>query len=257
MGGRTDPDHDRGDLDIMTITERGTAATGDGAGQAPAISATERVGGVWSGRLSVTKIWAKGMNNPLVARGFWRLAYGCDATAFYRDWERLADEAPGTRVLDVPSGAGVFLLGLAPGSGIEYTAVDISADMVARVNARIAEKGLTGATARQADATRLPFEDGSMDLVLTYNGLHCFNEPWTALAEFRRVLADGGRIRGTILLRRPGLTPNKVQDYFQWRGLLGTIGTWAEVQGWFAQAGLTVTRTEQNGALAFFEGGPA
>ncbi|WP_017571398.1 class I SAM-dependent methyltransferase, partial [Nocardiopsis halotolerans] len=164
------------------------------------------------------------------------------------------EEPAGTRVIDVPSGSGVFLLGLAPESRIEYTAVDISEEMLARVRAAAEEKGLTNVSTLSADATKLPIPDGSFDLVLTYNGLHCFNEPWTALREFRRILTDDGRIRGTILLRRPTLVAPRVQSYFQFRGLLGPIGTWAEVQTWFAAAGLRVRRVRQSGALAFFEG---
>jgi SAM-dependent methyltransferase len=217
-------------------------------------SEKEIVGRQWAQRVNVAKIWAAGMRNPVVRQAFWQLAYGTDARAFVTEWERLADEPDGTRVIDVPSGSGVFLLGLAPESRVEYTAVDISEEMLAHVRSRAAQAGLSNVSTLQADATGLPIDDGSFDLVLTYNGLHCFNEPWTALKEFRRVLVDGGRIRGTILIRRPGLVAPRVQNYFQFRRLLGPIGTWAEVRTWFAAAGLDVRRVRQNGALAFFEG---
>jgi SAM-dependent methyltransferase len=247
----------------MSITgERPVAGSvaGSGPGSAAAgdpqsgVSESEVVGKQWSKRVNVAKLWAVGMGNPAVRRAFWQLAYGTDAREFVYQWERLADEPPGTRVLDVPSGAGVFLLGLTPESQLEYTAVDISGEMVARVRAAAAEAGLTNVTALSADATRLPMPDGSFDLVLTFNGLHCFNEPWAALAEFRRVLARDGRIRGTILIKRPGVVAPRAQHYFQFRKLLGPIGTWAQVQTWFAAAGLSVERVRQNGALAFFEG---
>lgn len=220
----------------------------------PAVPPEEQVGRQWAKRSTVTKIWAAGMANPFVARAFWAAAYGTDARAFVYQWERLADEPPGTRVLDVPSGSGVFLLGLAPGLGIDYTAVDISTDMIDRVRARAKAADLDNVRAIRADATNLPMEDGAFDLLLTFNGLHCFNEPWRALQEFRRVLTEGGRIRGTILVRRPGVRAPRAQRYFQFRGLLGPIGTWAEIRTWFAAAGLSVRRTQQNGALAFFEG---
>ena len=220
----------------------------------PDVSPEEQIGRQWAKRSTVTKIWAAGMANPFVARAFWAAAYGTDARAFVYQWERLADEPPGTRVLDVPSGSGVFLLGLTPGLGIDYTAVDISTDMVDRVRARAKAAGLDNVRALRADATNLPMEDGAFDLLLTFNGLHCFNEPWRALQEFHRVLTKDGRIRGTILVRRPGFRAPRAQHYFQFRGLLGPIGTWAEIRTWFAAAGLSVRRTQQNGALAFFEG---
>jgi SAM-dependent methyltransferase len=233
-----------------------SAAPGTDADSAGTARAAEHevVGGRWASRVNVAALWAAGMNNPIIARAFWRGAYGTDVEEFVRQWERIAEEPAGTRILDAPSGAGVFLLGIAPETDVHYTALDIAPSMVERVRQRAEVERLEQVRAVQGDATALPFPDESFDLVLTFNGLHCMNEPWKALAEFRRVLAADGRIRGTVLLRRPGIVAPRVQRYFQWRHLLGTIGTWAEVQTWFARAGLEVQRTHMSGALVFFEG---
>lgn len=217
----------------------------------------ERVGYQWSNRDLVTNLWATGMRNPVIRSAFWRLAYGTDAGLFTYEWERLGEGPAGTRILDVPSGAGVALVGLCPDTPVAYTAVDIAQAMIDRVGEIAAERRLHQVTAIRADATDMPFDNGSFDLVVTYNGLHCLNQPWKALQEMRRVLANDGRIRGTILVRRPDLVANRVQRYFQWRTLLGEIGTWAEILRWFDGAGLEVVRTRQAGALAFFEGRPA
>jgi SAM-dependent methyltransferase len=228
----------------VTLSTNGAAAPTD----------QEIVGGSWARRLSVSTLWAAGMNKPMVARAFWRAAYGTDYGLFIREWERLADEPAGTRILDLPTGGGVCLLGLAPETPVQLTAADISEDMLRRVRERADAAGLGQVDTVAADATALPFDDESFDLVVTYNGLHCFNQPWAALSEMHRVLAPGGRIRGTTLLRRPGVVAPRVQRYFQWRNLLGTIGTWAEMQSWCASAGLAVERTGISGALVFFEG---
>jgi len=220
----------------------------------PAPAGREIVGESWSRRISVTTLWAAGMNKPVIARAFWRACYGTDYGLFIPEWERLADEPAGTRILDLPTGGGVCLLGLAPETPVHLTAADISEDMLRRVRDRADAAGLAQVDAVTADATALPFDDASFDLIVTYNGLHCFNKPWVALSEMRRVLAPGGRIRGTVLLRRPGVVAPRVQRYFQWRKVLGTIGTWAEMQSWCASAGLAVERTGMSGALAFFEG---
>lgn len=238
------------------LSENQVDTAGREVGEVPRVTppAGEQVAREWSRRSGVTRLWAVGMSNPLLARAFWMSAYGTDAREFVYQWERLADEPAGTRVLDVPSGSGVALLGLAPGLDLDYTAVDISTEMIRRVRARAEREGLSNVRAVLADAKELPMPDGSFDLLLTYSGLHCFSEPWRALTEWRRVLADGGRIRGAVLVRRPGLWAPRVQRYFQWRGLLGNIVTWAEIQSWFAGARLSVRRTQQNGALTFFEG---
>lgn len=44
-----------------------------------------------------------------------------------------------------------------------------------------------------ASAEALPFEDGSVDVVISTEAFHFFDQP-AALAEFRRVLAPGGHV---------------------------------------------------------------
>jgi len=217
---------------------------------------TERIGQEWARRDFVTDLWAAGMKNPLVRSGFWKLAYGVDSNLFTYEWESVAEIAQGSTVLDVPSGAGVALLGVTSNTQFDYTAVDIAPAMVQKVREIAGERGLERVNAVVGDATDLPFPDQSFDVVLSYNGLHCMNEPWTALKEFSRVLKHDGTLKGTILLDRPNLVATRVQHYFQWRRLLGPIGTWAEVHGWFQDAGLDVTRSHQSGALAFFTARP-
>lgn len=51
------------------------------------------------------------------------------------------------------------------------------------------EAGLTFAV---ADAERLPFSDGEFDVLHSKDSLHHMNDPRAALAEYRRVLAQGG-----------------------------------------------------------------
>jgi len=93
------------------------------------------------------------------------------------------------RALDVGTGAGTLALALAPLVG-EVVGVDIVAELLERARA----KAPANATFVDGDATSLPFETGSFDLVCTRRTLHHIARPERAIAELTRVAASGGRI---------------------------------------------------------------
>lgn len=81
--------------------------------------------------------------------------------------------------------------------------VDMSQGMLAQARARS-----THVTWLTGPAERLPFDDGTLDAIVTTTAFHFFDQP-AALREFRRVLAPGGMIAVATLsasrrLRLPG-----------------------------------------------------
>jgi ubiquinone/menaquinone biosynthesis C-methylase UbiE len=101
---------------------------------------------------------------------------------------RAAAFAP-ARLLEVAAGTGVLtreLLAAVP-SG-EVTATDLNEAMV-----DFGRRQAPGAEWRQADASRLPFEDDRFDLVVCQFGVMFFPDKPAAFAEARRVLHSGGR----------------------------------------------------------------
>ncbi|MFE9370555.1 class I SAM-dependent methyltransferase [Streptomyces sp. NPDC006711] len=93
------------------------------------------------------------------------------------------------RILELAAGTGVLTLDLlAAAPSAEVTATDLNDAMVALGSARA-----PGAVWRQADAQRLPFPDGSFDLVVCQFGVMFFPDRVAAFAEVRRVLVPGGR----------------------------------------------------------------
>jgi len=97
-------------------------------------------------------------------------------------------------VLEVGAGAGFSaerLLDRFPGWTMSVT--DYDPEMVAQAHARLERFGAR-ATCEVVDATKLPFEDGSFDRVLSLGVWHAVGEWERALAETRRVLKPGGHL---------------------------------------------------------------
>lgn len=107
----------------------------------------------------------------------------------------LAEEATRglERVLEVAAGTGLVTPALAAGAG-EVIATDYSAAMVAALERRVLDAGVTNVRCEQADLYALRFDDGSFDAVVAANVLHLVPDLPGALAALRRVLRPGGRV---------------------------------------------------------------
>lgn len=106
------------------------------------------------------------------------------------------DLASGTRVLEVGCGAGGAAARLAGGlpAHVDWTALDLSPEMVALAAAALGERG----TVLQGSAEALPFDDGAFDRLISNLCLMLVADPVQALAEARRVLRSGGRAGWTV-----------------------------------------------------------
>lgn len=104
--------------------------------------------------------------------------------------ERIASRQV-SRVLEIAAGTGVVTRRLA--SAVPATATIVATDL----NQAMLDEAAAIGTARpvdwrQADAMRLPFGDGSFDLVVCQFGVMFFPDRPAAFAEARRVLRPGG-----------------------------------------------------------------
>jgi ubiquinone/menaquinone biosynthesis C-methylase UbiE len=110
--------------------------------------------------------------------------------------EKALGRPPGRygRSLEIGAGTGYFTLNLVLAGVIEVaTCSDISAGMLSTLEANARDAGVELRT-ELADAARLPFADGSFDLVLGHAVLHHIPDLSLAFAEFERVLAPGGTL---------------------------------------------------------------
>lgn len=95
------------------------------------------------------------------------------------------------RVLEVGCGYGWISKSLWDAADIQWTGVDLSAEMVSRLRAAHPKYG---ARTLVVDARRLPFEDGGFDKVLCTGVLMHIAENKLAVRELLRVLRPGGRL---------------------------------------------------------------
>ncbi len=107
---------------------------------------------------------------------------------------------PAGDVVEIGAGSGAMAAELlATHPGIRMTVTDFDPEMVAAAEQRLAPFAVR-TTTRQADATSLPFDDDSFDMVLSWIMLHHTVEWEKALAEAVRVTRPGGQVVGYDLL---------------------------------------------------------
>jgi ubiquinone/menaquinone biosynthesis C-methylase UbiE len=104
------------------------------------------------------------------------------------------DPLPVDSALEIGAGTGYFTLNLVLEGLIRHAvATDISPGMLDELSASAAGMGLSVRTVR-TEAERLPFPDGSFDLVFGHAVLHHLPDLDASFAEFARVLRPGGTL---------------------------------------------------------------
>jgi ubiquinone/menaquinone biosynthesis C-methylase UbiE len=103
---------------------------------------------------------------------------------------------PGETVLELGPGPGAFTVDAGRRLGPEgrLIAVDIQPAMIARVEERVQQAGLTNVETHVASAYGLPIEDATVDRAFLVTVMAEIPDPVLALHEIRRVLKPGGRL---------------------------------------------------------------
>jgi SAM-dependent methyltransferase len=105
---------------------------------------------------------------------------------------RLLRVPPGGRLLEVGCGRGIGLVPLAHHARpATLCGLDIDGELLEHATVRLAETGVE-ATLRLGDIRALPFDDGSVDVVVDFGTCYHVARPQAALSEIERVLAPGG-----------------------------------------------------------------
>jgi len=119
------------------------------------------------------------------------------AKDFYREVvEEICARFPSGRVLDIGTGPGVIPIAMAlKSNGLEIVAIDISQAMVEIAGKNAVEAGASDRVKFQyGSAEKIPFTDGSFDLVLATLSFHHWARPYECLKEVYRVLKARGEL---------------------------------------------------------------
>lgn len=119
---------------------------------------------------------------------FYERAMRADRKVYGAMYERIPTVIRDKSVLEVATGPGLLAKHVAPATK-RMVATDYSPGMIAQAQKGDYPEQLTFAV---ADATDLPYEDASFDVVIIANALHVMPEPEQALYEINRVLKEGG-----------------------------------------------------------------
>jgi ubiquinone/menaquinone biosynthesis C-methylase UbiE len=138
--------------------------------------------------------------HDLAARHYdskWGITYGEEGRAqVTAKLLKALGRAPGVfdRALEIGAGTGYFTLNLMRAGVVrQAVATDISPRMLEALGRSAEQMGLTVETA-VCEASDLPFDDGSFDLVFGHAVLHHVPDLQRAFEEFRRVLRPGGMV---------------------------------------------------------------
>ena len=151
------------------------------------------------------------------------------SAGLHRWWKtytiNVANPRPGDRVLDIAGGTGDLGLAFAPRVAPTGTVVhtDINEAMLREGRNRLLDKGLVLPT-MVCDEEKLPFADGSFDIVTVAFGLRNMTHKDVALKEMNRVLRTGGKL---LVLEFSKVAPplEKAYDWYSFN-ILPKLGKW-------------------------------
>jgi len=197
-------------------------------------------------------VYSAYMERPRLARLISRVVWGGDLRPYYESMNALSGVGEGDTVVDCPCGAGPAFRAVPRGRRLRYVAVDLSPSMLDRARRRAGDRQIDCVELVQTSAESIPLPDTCADLLLSFWGLHCYDDPGAAIAEAGRLLAPDGRlvgatfVRGTDSLRQRLLVRPGAGDF-------GQVPSAAEVEEDLDEAGLAATSLRRSGPMLYFE----
>lgn len=127
---------------------------------------------------------------------------------------------PGEHVVDVGSGAGFdsFVAAHMVGTSGRVTGIDMTAEMLGKARATVAQLGLGHVEFRDGVAEDLPVEDGAADVVISNGVINLCADKRAVFDEIRRVLRPGGTLQFADIANGRPVPPEALRDIDLWTG---------------------------------------
>ena len=229
--------------------EDGARLAGDDIGFGPAVAASKNACAGPFG--AVYDLW---IERERVARVVGGLLWGIDTRPMFRSIREVLAAAPaGATVVDVPCGGGVAFRALDGDRRLRDLAVDLDEAMLGRARRRASAAGLEQVEFIRADMRELPFEDASVDVCLSYSGLHMIPDPDRALIELGRCLRPGGRLAGSTFVSDGGLRQRVIFGLGRLTGHVAPAGSTSDLERWLERAGLDQIEIVPGDGFALFD----
>ncbi len=128
--------------------------------------------------------------------------------------------ARGSSVIDIGSGAGMdcLLAGNDVGQTGRVVGIDMTDEMLARAGSGAAELGMSHVRFDKADMEQLPFDDQSVDVVISNGVINLAPDKPAVFAEIYRVLRPGGRLQFADIVIGRELSEDARNDIDLWAG---------------------------------------
>ncbi|HEX4540461.1 MAG TPA: methyltransferase domain-containing protein [Acidimicrobiales bacterium] len=172
-------------------------------------------------------------------------SYHPGGTDLTRRLARALELRPGMRVAVLASGPGATAFLLACEFGVDVDGVDPADQLVAGANAEAAELELDDCvTFWTGDAERLPFDDASVDVLISECAFCTFADKSTAAAEMARVLRPGGRVGISEVALDPDPLDEELGSLAGWAACLADARPVSAYRSLLGAAGLELTFVE-------------
>lgn len=128
--------------------------------------------------------------------------------------------APGERVVDIGSGAGIdsFIAAGMAGEKGRVIGVDMTPEMLEKARLAIAGTPLSNVEFREGHAEALPVDDEWADVVISNGVLNLCPDKFQVLSEISRVLRPGGRLQMADISVQKPVSESAKRNVDLWKG---------------------------------------
>ena len=160
----------------------------------------------------------------------------------------LADVRPAETVVDLGSGAGMdaFIAARLVGEHGSVVGIDMTDQQLAKARRLSSVGGITNVTFEHGSIDRLPFEDASVDVVISNGVINLVSDKEAVFAETSRILRPGGRLAIADIVTEVPLIDEIVADVDLWASCIGGAPEQGSYKRAMARTGLRVETTRSN-----------